>query len=136
MATDTMNEMALNQGMTFCWHEVYTKNAQASIDFYTQALDFGTTDMDMGEMGKYRMLTKNGKGVCGVFQTDRPDMADVPPHWAVYHAVDNVDERLKKCESLGAKTIVPPMDIPTVGRMAMIQDPQGAHIWLFQPEHM
>lgn len=135
MATDTVNEHALSQGSTFVWHEVYGPNAQAIVDFYTKALDFGTQEMPMGEMGTYRMLTRNGMAVCGVMDTSTPEMAssNIPPHWATYLAVDDIDARLAKCKELGATVVVPPMDIPTVGRMTLIQDPIGAHIWLFKP---
>ena len=40
--------------------------------------------------------------------------------------MNSVDETLAKCTALGGKVLVPPMDVPTVGRMAVIQDPQGA----------
>lgn len=127
--------MALLSGQTFVWHELYAPDAQKATDFYVNALDFGMTEHDMGEMGKYRMLTRNGQAVCGVLGTaDNPQLNDVPPHWATYVAVDDVDARLAKCQQLGAKLVVPPMDIPSVGRMALISDPQGAHIWIFKSE--
>ncbi len=133
MSTPTMEQQAIATGKTFVWHEVYAPDAQKAIDFYTQALGFGTQDMDMGQMGPYRMLTMNGKPIAGVMGTaNNPHMQGVPPHWATYLAVDDVDARLKKCQELGATVVVPPMDIPTVGRMALISDPHGAHIWLFK----
>jgi predicted enzyme related to lactoylglutathione lyase len=46
--------------------------------------------------------------------------------------VDDVDARLAKCKEMGATVLVDPMDIPKVGRMALIQDPQGSVIWLFK----
>jgi predicted enzyme related to lactoylglutathione lyase len=134
MSTETLDQHAINVGRTFCWHEVYAPDLEAAVDFYTKALDFGTQEMDMGPIGTYRMLTRNGQTVAGMLGTNSPEMAHVPPHWAVYLAVDDVDARLAKCTELGATVVVPPMDIPTVGRMALIQDPQGAHIWLFKPE--
>lgn len=90
--------------------------------------------MDMGPMGTYHMLTRGGIAVAGVVSTDNPQMSDVPPHWSTYLAVDDVDAKLAKCVELGAKIVVPAMDVPTVGRMGLIQDPQGAHIWLFKGE--
>lgn len=129
-----MDEHALAVGSTFVWHEVYAPNAEAAIDFYTKALDFGTQAMPMGEMGTYHMLTKNGTAIAGVMATNTPEMANVPPHWATYIAVDDVDARLQKCLDLGATVVVPAMDIPSVGRMVLIQDPQGAHIWLYKGE--
>lgn len=126
----------LNVGRTFVWHEIYGASSQASIDFYTEALDFGTTEMKMEGMGDftYKMLTRNGMPVAGVMGTsEMPQLDQVPPHWATYISVDNVDERLAKCLSLGATTMVEPMDVPSVGRMALIKDPQGAVVWLFTP---
>jgi predicted enzyme related to lactoylglutathione lyase len=85
----------------------------------------------MGEF-TYRMMSANGQAVCGVMPTNTPEMQGVPPHWSVYIAVDDVDARLAKCQALGAKVVHGPMDVPSVGRMVLIQDPQGAHVWLFQ----
>ncbi len=127
-----MDQHALNTGNTFVWHELYTANLQASLDFYTQALGFGTESMDMGDMGSYNMLTMNGKAVAGVMDTNQLPMPGVPPHWAVYLAVDDVDARVEKCVSLGASVLVPAMDVPTVGRMCLITDPQGSNIWLYK----
>ncbi|HWA84111.1 MAG TPA: VOC family protein [Fimbriimonadaceae bacterium] len=132
MPTDTFDEQALNNGRTFVWHEVYAPNAEKSVAFYTEALGFGSQAMEMGEMGTYHMLTRNGKAVCGVMSTDMPQMEGVPPHWATYLSVDDVDARLAKCQELGATVVVPAMDVPTIGRMALIADPQGAHIWIFK----
>jgi len=44
----------------------------------------------------------------------------------VYFAVEDADAKLQKANELGAKTIVPAMDIPGTGRFAVVQDPQGA----------
>ena len=130
MADSPADQNALSQGRNFVWHEMTTPDIEGSIAFYTGALDFGTLEMDMGEMGSYKMLTRNGAPVCGVTST-QPGGA---PHWAVYLAVDDVDARVAAAEGLGATVVVPAMDIPTIGRMAMIQDPQGAHLWLFKPD--
>ncbi len=134
MSTETLSPALIAQGKTFVWHEQYSTDAKKAIDFYTKALDFGTEEFPMEGMGTYRMLTKNGQAVCGVIDiNDLPNKENIPPHWATYTAVDNVDARLEKCKSLGATVVVPPMDVPTVGRMALIADPTGAHIWIFQP---
>jgi predicted enzyme related to lactoylglutathione lyase len=50
----------------------------------------------------------------------------VPTHWLAYTSVENVDGAVEKAQSLGAEVLVPPMDIPNVGRMAILRDPQGA----------
>ncbi|MBI1756738.1 MAG: VOC family protein [Fimbriimonas ginsengisoli] len=130
-ATATLTDFQTATAKTFPWHELYVGDAEAGRRFYTEALGWGKEDYDMGQM-KYPMLSANGSAICGVMATNTPEMKDVPPHWAVYIGVDDVDARLAKCTGLGAKVVVPPMDVPTVGRMALIQDPQGAHFWIFK----
>ena len=124
------NQTALAQGRAFVWHEISTSDIDASIEFYTSTLDFGTLEMDMGDMGSYKMLTRNGAPVCGVTSTQD----GVPPHWAAYLGVDDVDARAATAVDHGATVLVPALDVPTVGRMTLIQDPQGARIWLFKSE--
>ncbi|MBC8066535.1 MAG: VOC family protein [Chlorobia bacterium] len=122
-------------GKTFVWHEVYSPNSEASRDFYMKALGWGTKPMDMGPMGTYHMLTVDGTPVAGCMGTEgNPDMADVPPHWSIYIGVEDVDAKIETCVSLGAVVIVPVMDVPTVGRMALLKDPQGATFWLYKGE--
>lgn len=114
------------------WHELYVADSQKAIDFYKEALDFGIEGMPMGEMGTYNMLTRNGQPVAGILSFSQVGKQDIPPHWATYLSVDDVDKRIDKCVGMGATLVVPAMDVPGIGRMALIADPQGAHIWLFK----
>ena len=134
MAENTSDQNALSQGRNFVWHELYTPSLEGSLDFYQKALGFGTQSMDMGEM-QYTMFTRNGAPICGVMDFKTIGM-EVPPHWAVYLSVDNVDSSLEAVTANGGSIVVPAMDVPTIGRMALIADPQGAHIWLFTPAAM
>ena len=52
--------------------------------------------------------------------------AGMPPTWGAYVTVDDVEATVAQAEKLGGKICIPPTDIPTVGRFAVIQDPQGA----------
>ena len=132
MSDQTINDFATAVGTAFPWHEVYTPNLDATIDFYTKALGFGTETMQMGEGSTYTMLTVNGQALCGVMDTNTIGMPGIPPHWAAYFSVDDVDARVKSVLEHGGKMLVEPMDVPTVGRMALIQDPQGATLWLYK----
>lgn len=139
--SDQRQQQLANQAKTFPWHQIFAASETAAVDFYTKALDWGTEDFDMGPGGIYKMLTNAGSPIAGVVGTQEstmvrsPDcpMANIPPHWSVSIGVDNVDERVKKCEALGGKLLQGPMDIPTVGRIALVEDPQGASFWLFTP---
>src|SRR5205814_148660 len=72
---------------------------------------------------KYTMFKQDGQKVAGLMQQPH-DQA--PAHWLAYVEVENVDAAAKKAGGMGAKILMPPMDIPTVGRIAVFQDPQGA----------
>jgi len=135
MAENQADQGALSQGRNFVWHEVYGPSSKVAIEFYTKALGFGTQDMPMGEMGTYTMLTRGGAPIAGVMGTSEiPGMENIPPHWATYLSVENLDESLATVKEHGAAVHVEPMTVPTVGRMALITDPQGAHIWLFEAD--
>jgi len=70
----------------------------------------------------------------GVYQLMKDQLdAHVPPHWMLYIRVENVDKPAAKAVELGGKQIVPPTDIPNIGRFSIIQDPTGAMFSLFQP---
>lgn len=135
MSENNVQQFQQEHAKTFVWHELYVPNVAAAQKFYSEAFDFGTSQMDMGEIGTYHMFTKNGTSVAGIADTSAPPMAgdNIPPHWATYLAVDDVDSRVEKAVSLGATLVVPAMNVETVGRMALIADPQGAHIWIFTP---
>jgi hypothetical protein len=135
--TATLEKFTTTVGSTFIWHELSVPSAQKAIDFYTEAFGFTVKTMDIpGDNSgmKYHILERDGVGVAGVMGTEgAPGMDGVPPNWATFLSVDDVDARLAKCQELGATVVVPPMDIPTVGRMTLIADNQGAHFWLFKP---
>ena len=46
--------------------------------------------------------------------------------WGSYVTVDNVDDVVAKCAALGGKVVMPQARVEGVGRMAVLQDPQGA----------
>ena len=57
----------------------------------------------------------------------------VPPHWIAHVQVENVDATAALAKKLGGNIHKAPEDIPTVGRFAVIGDPQGASISIFHP---
>jgi hypothetical protein len=59
--------------------------------------------------------------------------ASIPPHWQPYVAVDDPDATTAKSVELGASTLLEPMDVPEVGRVAVLRDPQGATFGIIKP---
>ena len=110
----------------FSWSELTTSDPSAAAAFYGPLFGWVTDTMDMGT-GPYHVV-KVGETAVGGIMDNPPGSPPMPPHWGCYVTVNNVDDTLAKCTELGGKTLVPAMDVPSVGRMAVIQDPQGAVI--------
>ena len=108
----------------FSSSELMTSDPAAATAFYSALFGWTVQTSDMGT-GPYHMVKLGDTAVGGVMGMP-PDAPPMPPHWGCYVTVDSVDDTLAKCTALGGKTLVPAMDVPGVGRMAVIQDPQGA----------
>ena len=106
------------------WSELITTDPSAAADFYGKLLGWRFESMEMAG-GVYRVVKVDDTAVAGIMgqPLGSPPM---PPAWGTYVTVDNVDESCKQAAELGGKLIVPPSDVPGVGRFAVIQDPQGA----------
>ncbi len=114
----------VNVPNSFCWNELATPDTKKAGDFYSSLFGWGKKVQQMGPMTYTSFM--NGERPAGGMYEPPPETGNVPPHWLVYFAVDDCDAKAEKANKLGAKTIVPPADIPGTGRFAMIQDPQGA----------
>ena len=114
-------------GAQFVWYDLMTSDLAKAEAFYTKALGWGTQPF---EGMPYTMWTANGAPIGGLGEVQPPG---TPPHWIAYIGVPDVDAAVKKVESLGGRTFVPGTDIPTVGRFAIVADPQGAVFAVFTP---
>jgi predicted enzyme related to lactoylglutathione lyase len=113
----------------FVWHELMTTDPAAAQKFYKDVVGWGVEDSEMpGMPGMKYTMWKAGEVPIGGLIPMMPNAVAMgaPPNWTCYIEVPNADETIKQAESMGAKTLVPAMDIPDVGRFAVIQDPQGA----------
>ncbi|RZF89619.1 VOC family protein [Pseudoalteromonas sp. S4488] len=121
---------------TFCWAELCAKDWQAAKQFYTQLFDWGFDDQPIGEDMYYTMLQKQGDDIAAMYQLPE-SMSEMPTHWLLYIAVDNVDQSTELAKSLGATVLAGPHDVMTAGRMVMLQEPGGATFALWQAgEHI
>jgi predicted enzyme related to lactoylglutathione lyase len=120
-----MDELFKTHG-AFSWFELMTSDIAAATNFYTKLFGWTTENMSM-EGGTYTVVKVADKGVGGIMNMP-PTAQGMPPMWGVYVTVNDVDATAKKAQDLGGKVIMPPKDIPDVGRFCVIQDPQGATI--------
>lgn len=110
----------------FSWCELMTTDVGAAKSFYTKLFGWSTEDMAMPEM-TYTIAKAGGKEVGGIMPMPK-DAQGMPPMWGAYVTVDDIDLTARTAEKLGGTLLVPPRDIPNVGRFCVIQDPQGAVI--------
>ena len=124
MRSATIAEM--NGPGQFSWNELITSDVESAKSFYSKLLGWEPVPMPGGM--PYTLFKKNGSEVGGMMA-----MPGVPPHWLSYVTVENADATAARAAELGGTICKAPFDIPEVGRIAIVVDPQGAAIGLFQP---
>jgi hypothetical protein len=115
---------------TVCWNELYTHDAAAALKFYQAVFSWGHGTMDMGPAGTYHLFKRAGKDVGGMMELP----AAALPHsvWVPYFVVASVDGSFATAIEHGATQRLPPHTAPEVGRFAIIVDPSGATVGLFE----
>jgi uncharacterized protein len=136
MSTTAQQEISTPANVTtgnFVWHELRTTDAKAAEDFYTHVI--GWKAISSGDPGgmPYTLLSAGEFTTAGLMQLSQ-SMLDggMRAAWVGFIGVDDVDAYAKRVEEAGGKLHCPAMDIPTVGRFASVEDPQGATFLLFK----
>jgi predicted enzyme related to lactoylglutathione lyase len=114
-----------------CWTELATDNVLEAKKFYGQVFGWAFSEHDVGEM-TYTMIKCNGKEFGGIWSIPKDQQGNTPPHWMSYILVENLETSLKKAQSHGAEVIKSETKVGDFGRLAVIKDPTGAHIALWQ----
>ncbi|MBP6898694.1 MAG: VOC family protein [Burkholderiaceae bacterium] len=109
----------------FSWNELGTSDPQAAKAFYGRLFGWSFDTMAMGEQGDYHLIKVGETSVGGIMQTQQPGQ---PSMWGSYVTVADCDATAALAKELGGVICAGPFDIPNVGRMVVIQDPQGAVI--------
>ncbi|MCE9530599.1 MAG: VOC family protein [Planctomycetes bacterium] len=119
----------------FCWFELATSDQRSAKTFYEGLFGWTASDFPMGPNSFYTTFQLRGRKV-GAAYTMMPEQKQrgVPPHWSTYVAVANVDESLAKAQTLGGSAHCGGMDVAEHWRMAVLSDPTGAAISLWQPK--
>jgi uncharacterized protein len=109
-----------------CWAELATDDLAGAKSFYSDLFgwNFKGGQADGGGMEYSEFSVGEGYPMGGMYQ--KPAEMPAPPHWMTYVSVDDVDASAAKAAELGGSMKVPPMDIPNVGRFAVLTDPSGA----------
>lgn len=111
------------------WIELATRDVDAAVAFYTALFGYTVETMSMPGMRYTTLHLQAGDaGVGGIHAMgDDPSYEGAPALWKVYFAVDDTDAVAAEAAAAGGQVIEPPDDIPSVGRFAVLKDPQGAY---------
>jgi predicted enzyme related to lactoylglutathione lyase len=132
-------EAATSTGRTspagsFIWYELITPDPVGAKDFYDAVVGWTIEPQPSGEMD-YRMIGRSDGGMAGGVMrlTDEMKSHGARPIWLGYINVDDVDATVASIEQTGGKTLLPAFDIPDIGRIAMVTDPQGVPFYVMKP---
>ena len=118
---------------TFCWADLATTDQDAAKSFYGELFGWEAEDMPV-DGTYYSMMRIAGKDVAAIApQPQQQREAGVPPIWQSYVSVESADAAAERVNELGGTVHVPPFDVLEAGRMAVIQDPQGAFFMVWEP---
>lgn len=108
----------------FCWDDLFTTDVAAAIPFYEKVIGWQAEEVGPG------MVVFKANGLLEASIGPVPE--GVPPHWAVYIAVADLEAATEKAQTLGAKVLMANQDVGGFGRFSVFQDPTGAVVSFFQ----
>jgi hypothetical protein len=113
------------------WYELMTTDMKAAAAFYSTVVGWTQAPFE-GAPQPYTMFNRSGDiPVAGVMA--RPEGMNAPPFWAMYVGVPKLEEAAGRITQLGGSEGSPVIEVPTVGRMQMMKDPQGAAFYIYEP---
>jgi uncharacterized protein len=113
------------------WYELLTTDMTAAEKFYKNVVGWTSAPFDASP-NPYTVFKRGGDvQVAGVLK--RPDGMNMPPFWAMYVAVPKLGDAVAHIKRLGGGELSPVIEVPTVGRLQMMKDPQGAAFYIIEP---
>jgi predicted enzyme related to lactoylglutathione lyase len=110
----------------FVWRDLNTPDLEQSKTFFVRLFGWDTEVFDMGAARTYTMFKGgDGKTFGGTMPLEPSQQA--PSHWISYISTEDVDDFCARASDVGATVAFGPIDIPDVGRWAVLSDPQGAY---------
>ncbi len=114
----------------FVHMELNTSDPEAAQKFYKAIFGWKFPKMKMADGSVYIGIANDEGGIGGIQKNPNPK---APPAWVGYVGVESVKRTIAKVEKNGGKVIMPQMDIPNMGSLAVFADPQGAVFAIWQP---
>lgn len=121
-----MSTTATHAPGTFSWADLGTPDPAAAKRFYTGLFGWSFEDRPISDGEYYTIFDVGGKSVAALYnQMADQKAAGIPPHWLSYVSVESADQAAARAAELGGTVLAPAFDVMEAGRMAVIQDPTG-----------
>jgi predicted enzyme related to lactoylglutathione lyase len=119
---------------TFSWADLSTTDTAGAAAFYGALLGWEGEEMPAGPDATYTMMRVGGRHVAGMAaQREEERAAGAPPFWLSYVTVEDADATAARAAELGGTVQLAAFDVLDAGRMALLRDPQGAMLAVWQP---
>jgi predicted enzyme related to lactoylglutathione lyase len=119
---------------TFSWSDLATTDPEGAKAFYGELFGWEAEDMPVGDGVFYSMMRRDGRNAAAIApQPQQQREAGVPPIWQSYVTVESADATAERVKELGGTVHAPAFDVLEAGRMAVLQDPQGAFFLAWEP---
>ncbi|GLX96882.1 VOC family protein [Herbidospora sp. NBRC 101105] len=128
---DKMGAQLANEPGTLNWSELITRDTLSSTEFYGDVFGWTAETRPMGDM-EYTTFAQNGHVLAGMMAMPDALPAEIPSYWLAYLGVDNLDAAVQESARLGATQMVGPTEVPGMGNFAIITDPAGAAVGLWE----
>ena len=115
------------------WTDLATDDVEKAKKFYSAVFGWKVEVSPDPQYRGYATAQAGGKDVAGI---SPKQMEQQPSAWTVYIGTPDAAGTAKKAEAAGAKIIAPVMEVGDQGHMAIIQDPSGAYLGLWQAGKM
>ena len=113
------------------WFELMTTDMKGAEAFYAAVVGWTATPWE-GSPQPYSMFNRPGEISAAGLMT-KPDEVNAPPFWAMYIGVPKLEEAAAHVKRLGGNECSPVINVPGIGRMQMMTDPQGAAFYVYEP---
>jgi predicted enzyme related to lactoylglutathione lyase len=128
-----MAERTSHDPGTISWTDLETTDQEGAKAFYGALFGWEYEDLPAGEHAIYSMAKLNRRSAAAMSGQRAADAdAGIPPHWNVYVTVEDVDAAAGRVGEAGGTVLAPPFDVFDAGRMAVVADPTGAVLCLWQ----
>jgi len=116
------------------WAVLLSRDVATTVDFYEKSLGWRFERLDGLCMSVWVARSAEGAPIAVFCDASQSDFPDAPELWLPNFTVDDIDNRVREAERLGAAILREPFDIPGLGRFATLRQPGGGIVaWRSRP---